>query len=432
MSIFAVRMKAFIKNKQLFTLQLFNFLRQGSLLLISVFLAKGNADISQIAGFETAMLLSASFSFFTIAALGHCLYPMIAAVRSQDRSIHYFHAFILFSLSGLLAALLILISSFGFQDEYFSADLFWYPALYILFNAGTYLTDNYFVIENKLKSAIAWGILSFFIQIGLICYPLIYLNNLETALMLLAAFAALRFLFTFALIRKIVPIFQIRKTIILSMFHRSWPVMISLLLGSGFIYVNQYLVKSRFDASEFALFRYGTREFPLFAILTNSFSSIYSARYASNPDLTGNQGIRRLSHQVFIPAIILIWLSEWLFKILFNEALAESWILFNIVLLIVPSKLVFPQSVLLAIGKSNYLLYASIFESAVGVIFSLWLIPIYGLTGAAWALLIAHVAEKSALMTFCYHNKIPLHHFTDLKSLLPYLSALIFSFVLNL
>lgn len=421
-----------IKNKQLFTLQLYNFLRQGSLLLISVFLAKGNASMEHIAGFETSMLLSASFSFFTIAALSHCLYPVMAGAVKNERPVYYFHVFMLYVLAGLLACICILMASFYLDDAYFESRLFWYPAIYILFNSGTYLTDNYFVIEKKLTSAIVWGGASFLIQIVLICFPLIYLHNLELALFLLAAFAAIRFCFTMILVWPSPTVTLFQPGILKSMLNISWPVMLSLMLGSGFVYVNQFLVKDRFSASDFALFRYGTREFPLFAILTNSFSSIFSATYATQSQNSESTGFRRLNHQVFIPALILMWLSEPLFKLLFNPALAESWMLFNILLLMVPSKLVFPQSVLLALGKSKYLLYASIIEILAGIVLTLWLLPLYGLAGAAMALMLAHWVEKIVLMFFCAIHPVPTKDYLDMPSLLIYLVLLLGSFFMNL
>lgn len=425
-------MKALIRNKQLFTLQLYNFLRQGSLLIISVALAKSNTDIRLIAGFETSMLLSAASSFFTIAALGHCLYPIMAKATEIDRPQYYLHTFVLYAISGFIAALGILISAQFIEDDYFSSKLFWYPATYILFNAASYLTENYFVIENKLQSAALWGGLSFFIQIFLICFPLIYLKNLELALLLMSIFAGIRFVISGWLVLRINKHLTFNRSIFKLMLNRSWPVMLSLLAGSGFVYVNQMLVKKSFDATDFAMYRYGTREFPLFAILTNSFSSLFSAAYANHAEKSHSAGFQRLAHQVFIPAILLMWLSEPLFKLFFNDTLSASWPLFNILLLIVPTKLLFPQSVLLAKGKTGYLLYASIIESITGIILAIWWIPLFGLDGAAWALITAFMMEKIILMAYCAKENVPIRHYTDLKTLLFYLLILLISFLLNL
>jgi O-antigen/teichoic acid export membrane protein len=427
-------MLSFIKNKQLFTLQAYNFLRQGALLLISVGLAKGHIETSLIAGFETAMLLSTTFSFFVIAGISHSLFPLIGAANENERQLYYRHSFFLLGAIGFIAFLIIMLATPYLSHSYGNYWQLW-PALFVLFNSPSFIAENFLVLEHQYRKAILWGIGSFLAQLAVILIPLVYYNNLIAALIGLASLACLRFLGNLILLRKSLFPFNIKKEKLKEILQLSWPVMGSLLLGSGFIYINQFIVKNKTNDLDFTLYRYGTREFPLFAILSNAFGSVFSAKIASsnqpNKVTVLNEGLPRLLHQVFPIAILLMLVSPWLFRILLNETLAPSWYLFNIFLLVVPSKLVFPQSVLMGVRKTEHMLKASLFESISGIILGYIFIEKWGLTGMAFAITIAFCIEKAALLYYC--KKEGYNYFNSVKwrTFLLYSFGLIAAFLIT-
>lgn len=405
-------MLSFIKNKQLFTLQIYNLLRQGALLLISIGLAKGKIDTSLIAGFETAMLLSTSFSFFVIAGISHSLFPLIGSASDTERNDYYRHSFFLLTIIGLIAFVIILVSTPLLSQSYGYLWQIW-PALFVLFNSPSFIAENYLVLEHQYRKALLWGTLSFLLQLIVVLIPLTFYQNLIFALIGLSALAFIRFLANLILLRKALFPFILLKKKLIEILQLSWPVMGSLLLGTGFIYVNQFIVKYKTDDLAFTIYRYGSREFPLFAILSNAFGSIYSAKIASSNEKNKvavlNEGLPRLMHQVFPLAILLMVISPWLFQILLNETLAPSWFLFNIFLLVVPSKMVFPQSVLMGVRKTEHMLKASLIESIIGIVLGFVFIQRWGLPGMSFAIAIAYCIEKMVLMYYCKkegHNYI--------------------------
>jgi O-antigen/teichoic acid export membrane protein len=426
-------MLSFIKNKQLFTLQAYNFLRQGALLLISIGLAKGNIATSLIAGFETAMLLSTTFSFFVIAGISHSLFPLIGAATAVERESYYRHSFLLLGAIGFIAFLIILITTPFLSNSYGNFWQLW-PALFVLFNSPSFIAENFLVLEHQYRKAIVWGLSSFLAQLSVILIPLVFYNNLIAALIGLAGLAGLRFIGNIVLLRKSLFPFNIQKDKLKEILKLSWPVMGSLLLGSGFIYINQFIVKNKTDDLDFTLYRYGTREFPLFAILSNAFGSIYSAKIASssasNKVTVLNEGLPRLMHQVFPVAIVLMLCSPWLFKILLNETLAPSWYLFNVFLLVVPSKLVFPQSVLMGVRKTEHMLKASLVESISGIILGYIFIEHWGLIGMAFAVTIAFCVEKVVLLYYCKKEGFNYIHTVKWRNFLLYSCGLIAAFLL--
>lgn len=428
-------MLSFIKNKQLFTLQAYNFLRQGALLLISIGLAKGKIETSLIAGFETAMLLSTTFSFFVIAGISHSLFPLIGAASKSERLLYYRHSFFLLSAIGLIAFLGIIMATPYLSNSYGDYWQLW-PALFVLFNSPSFIAENYLVLEHQYRKAMFWGIGSFLAQLAVILIPLYFYHNLIAALIGLATLACFRFIGNLILLRKALFPFFIQKEKLKEILTLSWPVMGSLLLGSGFIYVNQFIVKNKTDDLDFTLYRYGTREFPLFAIISNAFGSIYSAKIASSSEAnkvaTLNDGLPRLMHQVFPIAIVLMLISPWLFQLLLNETLAPSWYLFNIFLLVVPSKLVFPQSVLMGVRKTEHMLKASLVESISGISLGYIFIEKWGLNGMAFAITIAFFIEKIVLLYFCKKEGYDYINSVKWRTFSLYSLGLIASFLITL
>lgn len=416
-----------MKDKQLLLLQIYNILRQGSLIIISVLLAKSLVPTQLIAEFEASMLLSVSFSFFAVAALSHCLYPLIAGTEETRKNTLYFHNFLVYTFTGIIAAFCIIGFSFVLTPELNRTSVY-LTALYTLFHTASFFAEHFLIIEKKSKLVIVWGLGSFGMQIAAVSIPLVLWNNLNLALGCLMVVSFARFSVNAILILTRTAFLRVQRQILWQILQLSGPVMLSLLSSGGFVYIIQYLVHAQSTPLEFALFRYGTREFPLFAILTNAFSSIYSSRLASGdqklPDL------RRLSHQVFIPAIALMLLSPFLFRWFLNHELAPAWIYFNVLLLGVPAKLVFPQSVLLAFGQTHKMLYASIIEGFGGLIIAVFAMSYFGLIGAVIALVCAYILEKIVLIFYCRKSGLAMNQYMHFESLLIYSLLLSGSFVI--
>jgi O-antigen/teichoic acid export membrane protein len=93
-------------------------------------------------------------------------------------------------------------------------------------------------------------------------------------------------------------------------------------------------------------------------------------------------------------------LSHWLFPVVFNSGFKESAVVFNIYLLLIISRLVFPQTILTGLGRNKAILWASLFEILLNVALSLWFVRLWGLYGVAYGTVCAYVFEKLVLMVF--------------------------------
>ena len=189
------------------------------------------------------------------------------------------------------------------------------------------------------------------------------------------------------------------KQLLLLIWTATWPLIlyaISTGLARSF---DSWLVSRHFDETQFAIFRYGAREFPLVVALAGGLSTIMIPRLLVNdalPELRKRS--TRLMHICYPLVFIIMLCSPLLFGFFFGDAFIPAAYLFNIYLLITLTQLVFPQTILTARGDTRLLWYISIAELLVNVLASLILLSYFGLAGIAFGTLIAFAFEKVILL----------------------------------
>ena len=90
--------------------------------------------------------------------------------------------------------------------------------------------------------------------------------------------------------------------------------------------------------------------------------------------------------------------SHWAFPVVFNASFAESSTIFNIYLLLIVSRLLFPQTILIGLQKNRLILGVSFLEIVVNVTLSLWFVQFWGIAGVAFGTVCAYIFEKVVLM----------------------------------
>lgn len=191
------------------------------------------------------------------------------------------------------------------------------------------------------------------------------------------------------------------KTLINTLWPVTWPLMmyaVSTGLARSF---DSWLVSRAFDEIQFAIFRYGAREFPLVVAVAAGLSTVMIPKLLKK-DALPELRIRssRLMHLCY-PAIALLMLcSPLLFEWFFGSAFIPGAYIFNIYLLLTLTQLIFPQTILTARGDTKLMWYISIAELGVNIIASLILLSYFGLPGIAMGTLIAFAFEKVVLLYF--------------------------------
>jgi O-antigen/teichoic acid export membrane protein len=90
--------------------------------------------------------------------------------------------------------------------------------------------------------------------------------------------------------------------------------------------------------------------------------------------------------------------SPFIYPTVFNPEFAESASVFNIFLLLVISRFVFPQSILLGLGYRRAIVQGSVLELGTAIVLGLALGYVWGINGVALSVVLASFAEKAYLI----------------------------------
>jgi O-antigen/teichoic acid export membrane protein len=205
-------------------------------------------------------------------------------------------------------------------------------------------------------------------------------------------------------------------------------------------YINSYIVEYYFSPVDFTVFRYGAKELPIFLILANSLSNIYSGEIA-NYNKNGNlaEGLAKLKASstklmrwLFPTTILFILISKYFFQIAYNQDLVQGYKIFNIYLLLIISRMLFPQTVIMGLMKNRIFYLVSTNYLILNCILSFWFIGIWGIEGIAYATVISFMVEKILLAVYCKMEGVDLRKYTSIGEYIVYSTLTIIAFFLNL
>ena len=211
----------------------------------------------------------------------------------------------------------------------------------------------------------------------------------------------------------------------------SWPLIAYATVGALVTAFDPWFVNYWYEGDEsiFATFRYGARELPLLAAITNGAMVVVLPRLAEDPsaglDLL-KASSRRLFHWVFSGAILLMATSTWWWTLVFTEVFTESLPLFRLYLFIVISRLMFPMPIIVAFGFTRRLYLFSLSELLMNIALSLLLTPYWGLLGIIASTVLADILNKMILIVFLQKKSgINFKRYMDIKVLGIYLVTLV-------
>ncbi len=416
------------------SLQGFQVLRYAALLLTGVLLAKSPLDTDSIGLYEALLLVSGFTGFFWTGGLLNALVPLyrsksretaadlndsnsyaIANNASATASVNTRHA----EQNGLLGeafrtALLVntglvaLLALFpgvwtGLLGlDHHSPQLWGIFCVFVFFNNPAYLAEYVYLVRDQSRELLYYGVAVFVIQLVAVGLPPLLGYGLEISLVGMALGALLRWLW---LLHLLGPAWRMRseEKARSALRRTAIPLAGSLLLGGTAMYLDGFIVAGALGQEALAVFRYGARELPLVLLLANAFSTAASAEVAD--DLTASlrmireRSLAMLKRFVLI-SVALLLSSHWWFPKVFRPEFASSHTVFNIYLLLLIPRLLFPQTVLTGLGKTKVMFWISGFELGLNAGLSLLLVAPFGMKGVAWATVIAHLADKLLLMAY--------------------------------
>lgn len=274
-------------------------------------------------------------------------------------------------------------------------------SFYLLFIGPSFLAEYILLLKEKAAGLAAYGIVAFCVQLAAVAAPIALGYGLEEALFGLVASSVLRFVITLGLLAKYAE-FKFDSDFTKQFLVTAGPLMAATLLSGSAEYLDGFIVSRYFDEGTFAVYRYGAKEFPLVLLLANAFSNGMVPKVAQLGVHQAVETIKkeslRLMHFFFPISIGFMLVSEWLYPRLFNADFIESAAVFNVYLLLVVSRLVFPQTLLIGLKKTRTIMSVAGLELAVNFGLSILLVQQFGLVGIAFATVMASILDKLVLM----------------------------------
>lgn len=377
------------------------------MMLIGIVFAKSGLTTSQIGQYETFVLIAGAVSFFWLNGLIQGFLPLVKKETIESKSPVLFNVFILVSALALLASLFLIVFEHSIADLLLKkrgVPYLNYLLIYILTSTPASMVEYIYLVRNQGRKIVLYGLISFLLMFVLVVTPAILGMGIGYCIGGLMAGALFRYgWLIILLLRNTTPVLDgefVRKHL-----GSSSPLIFSMLLSGSAQYIDSFIVTSYFDDATFAIFRYGAREFPLVLLLANAFSISMLPGFADRTQLASNlekikSNAQKMSNWMFPLSAIFMLVSHWAFPVVFNVDFSQSATIFNIYILLIISRLLFPQTILIGLKKTRLIMWASLMEIIVNVSCSLTFVRLFGLPGVAYGTFVAYVFEKLLLMVF--------------------------------
>ncbi len=418
-------------------LQFNQILRQGSLVLTSVLLAKSGLSTDDIGGYESLIFVGTTLSYFWLNALIQSALSFIPSLNESEKSKTTFNIFLIFNALSIVLFLILMVFkhpiSLILTDQ---TDLPFYElyAIFLLLSFPPLLLESFWTVTEKPFQLIAYAFVSHLLLPVALVLPLWLGYGFVYSFYGMIAVASVRYIWLIVNILYQCKTFEISTKIIRSFLILALPLMAYSFLNGFVTSFSSWIVNwfNNGDRQIFAIFRFGAREFPLALALATGLSNSIIPKIAEN-NAAGLALLKhkseRLWHILFPTSIVLMLTAKWLFPLVFNPSFAKSADVFCLFLLLLTSRALFPQAILLALKETKTMLYISIIETITIVILSFLLIHWFNTEGVAFALVIGFLLEKILIILYLKKQyKIDFQDYTNKNLYLVYSFALVISY----
>ncbi|MCB0666453.1 MAG: polysaccharide biosynthesis C-terminal domain-containing protein [Saprospiraceae bacterium] len=411
-----------VKNDSAKGFQFFSICRQLVTFVGGVILAKSAYTNTEIGIYEVWMFLGLILSFAGLSGVLQAFLAQYGKIDRSEQNKFIFNVYVvIWLITGFLALMLLLFKKFIFTQVFGieSIPLLPFVLVFLLLHFNAVFAPYIGLAKNQSSFFIPYALFYLVGNILSILIPAVFGGDLNLLLTGLLVWAAIEQVVVLYLLGK-EKVFALSSNLIRLVLSAALPL--TLYAGAGLFaqIFDAWLVNYHFgNLSVFALFKYGAREIPGAIALSSAFSASMVVLLISNR--AGGlerikNGSSRFMHFFFPVSILLIFFSERLFGLLYNDFFEQSAAIFNAYLLIMVSRWIFPQAVLMSLGKHKEIFSISLIELICNILLSLWFVRLFGLVGIALGTVIAFWLEK-VLMIFILRNKygIKLKEYIDLK-----------------
>jgi O-antigen/teichoic acid export membrane protein len=399
-------------------LQLFQLMKPVVFLIISIVFTKSHLTRAEIGQWEMFMFISGLITFFWVTGIIQSLLPLYHRNKTFrkmgdngiTKSPEIFNAFLLLCFFSLLFFLLGHSLKSNFSVFHFSGNVPYINLLllYILLSSPVCLIEYIYLLNNRSYRIFQYGTYTFLAQLILIIVPLILGKDLIWSIYGLLGITVVRWVWLIILLRRyteMVVSYEFMKEHL----YLGIPLILTSLISGSAQYTDGVIISAVYrDPGQFALFRYGAKEFPLVLMLANGLSNAmlpeFSTRERMKESLAKIRAkSKRLMHILFPSAILMMIFARWLYPRMFNPEFHKSTDVFLIYSLLIIPRLVFPQTIIVGRKKTHISMIAALIELAVNIPLSLLMIKWgYNLQGVALSTVIVYIIGKVFLIGYLW------------------------------
>lgn len=354
-------------------------------------------------------MIGGSVTFFWISGLFDGFVPVYRSFEGEKSNNLLSQAFLSSLVLGFISgAAIFLIGSVAYPE--LSSGSIVAFSIFMAFNCPAYTLQYYFLVSDRPVSLFLYGFFDYLLYFLIVVVILALGYTLVVAIGGLAVLAGIKFLLTAVLLRERLFPLKFRREAMTLLWNAATPLALAALLSGSAVYVDKYLVSNFFREipDAFAVFSYGSKELPLALLLANATSVVASGTIASSlkkgKSTEGYQSLKKSSDRLllFLAPLTLLFLifSDYLYAIAFGEGFAASALIFDVYLLLLIPRLLFPQAVLRGHLKTRIMTWSAGIELVLNVALSLILMQFWGLQGIAMATVLAFMCEKLVLVWY--------------------------------
>lgn len=387
-------------------------------LIISIVFTKSQLTRGEIGQWEMFMFISGLMTFFWVTGIIQTLLPLYHRNKTYrkmgdngtDKSPEIYNAFLLLCLFSLLFFALGHSLKNNFSVFHISGNVPYINLLllYILLNSPVQIIEYIYLLNNRAYRIFQYGLYTFAAQLAFIIIPLILGKDLIWSIYGLLAITAVRWVWLIVLLRRYTEM-KVSVEFMKEHLYLATPLILTTLISGSAQYTDGVIVSVVYrDPDQFALFRYGAKEFPLVLMLANGLSNAMLPEFSTRERMRESLAkirvkSKRLMHILFPSAILMMIFARWIYPRMFNPEFHKSTDVFLIYSLLIIPRLVFPQTVIVGRKKTHITLIAAIIEIGINIPLSLLMIKWgYNLQGVALSTFIVYIVSKAFLIGYLW------------------------------
>lgn len=363
--------------------------------LVSVMILSRILSLGEYATYrQTLLVYSFSVPLLTLG-LPDAIYYFLGDELHRKRGIVNDTLFLLLCIGGLFGFFLLVGGNSIIADRFNNpklAETLQIFSVYPIFTLPLATVTAVLVVQSRLKQLLVFNIFSRLLLFLLVIIAAIRFSTAKSLIYAEVISGGIVFGVLLWLLNHSVPSDQpsIKLNGMKRILLYSIPLGLASMIGTISAQMHQVLVSTLCSPSEYAIYTNGTFEIPFIGVITGSIATIILVelrRFTASGQIYEALALFRKaaipSSMILFPVMIYLFIfADQFISVLFSEKYLASVIVFRISLLILPARIIYYGSALLAFGLSKIILFRSALSLLFNALLSIGLINIVGYYGA--------------------------------------------------